>query len=278
MKTMKKLTAILLVIATLTALFILPAAAADGTGASVAESHYFMGTAENMKIELPKPNVTVTNAEGETVYELALDFTPDGTSEPMLLDCADLSKIIALHVYYDGVSTNFKDLFLKPKTFNAETGVLTVSLLNYAGEAGFLLHDLVFTFDGKAESMFLFDLKIPVGLLYSSQDASLQSAESSYACGYLCDVDGMPIRIGAVFTTALPHLTPLYSRIPDGIRRIIPETVFIVLLSLPLFIIQLPAVIRSARALHQSFFIYSEIELAFRILLTALSNTLKNML
>ena len=78
MKSIQKNTAFFLCLAVLTALCILPAAA------------------EEAPIELPKPAVTATAVDGDTVNELALDFTSDDAAAPLPFDSADLGKTITL--------------------------------------------------------------------------------------------------------------------------------------------------------------------------------------
>lgn len=254
MKAQKRLTAILLSFAILSALFILPAAA------------------EESPIELPKPNVAVTSISDEDVCELSLDFTPDEAASPMLLDCADMDKRITLCVYSESVTSKFAEFNLKPQSFNAETGVLTVWLLNRNGQIGFPLHDLVFLFDNEKTSFLSFELHIPDGLLYSSQNDMLRSVESSFACGHLCDVEGMPIRICSnIHVSSWPGT--LYSRLTDKIRSGAVKNIVLLLIFTPVFLGQLPAFWDVARTSFQSYVLYSGLDLAIINLVKALVRT-----
>lgn len=268
MKTLKKLTAILLSVATLTTLFIQPAAAADSANTFTAETacladgdHLCVAeckdAAEEALIELPKPVITVTAADGDTVNELALDFTPDDAAVPLRFDSADLGKTITLIVYGTLGDYNFDPLTLNPKAFDAATGVLTVSLLDVDGKQGFKLHEAEVTVNGDVLTLFSFRLKFPEGLLTGSE--GLRSAASEYDCGALRDVTGIPVRtLGEISYPT--WLIDLFHRIVDKTDSEAIHTIAGVIIVTPIFLFGLFGFGRVAFKLYESYALYHHVD------------------
>lgn len=207
MKSLKRLTAILLSIAMLTTLFIMPAAAEDA------------------QIELNRPSITVTKAQGDTVSEMTLDFTPAwmGAENAMSLDCADFGKKLTFFVDMNAV--RIAEFLLQPTAYDAETGVLTVSVLNKDGRIGAPLYDVGYIKNHILHSIYTYSLSIPEGLLYNSVDRSVNAQKYIEGTKHndrdkLASIDGMPQRMSYDL------------EMPDGARRIchwissLPDTLF----------------------------------------------------
>lgn len=241
MKTVKKLTAILLSIALLTALFILPAAAEEAA-----------------PIELPKPAVTVTAADGDIVNELALDFTPDDAAAPLPFDSTDLDKAITLYVYRTlGGGYASSSLTLNPKAYDAATGVLTVWLTDVDGNPGFKLHDAQVTVNGELITLFSFRLQFPEGLLTGSE--GLCSAASECDCGELHDVPGLPVR--TLDELSFPTWPiDLYNRIADKTNSKVIRTIAAVMAVTPIMLFRWSSFRHVFVAVSESIALYNHVD------------------
>lgn len=125
MKTMKRALALLLCVCMLTGTLVLTGAAED-----------------KQQIELNQPVVTVTKADGLKVFELKLDFYPDENAEsaaaPVFTDYNKDAKIDGKVVWASssGKGTAISTFTAQPVAWDAEDGVLTVSLSDANGNAG----------------------------------------------------------------------------------------------------------------------------------------------
>lgn len=349
MKTMKKLTAILLMIATLTALFILPAAAAEGADTHAAEAvfvtdgdrlssidfsaliqdnttihtgnlvlldengkirrharfdaqhngvavfgvanddgsftvgplnvtaidntfclrpeakneklyddvgdftfamHDILANAAEAEIRMVPSAMAVTKADGELVREMTLDFSVQGYEDTrMYLDCADLSKTLTFSVRLSALFT-VAEITLQPTSYDAETGVLTVSVRNAEGQEGCTLFDCGLTVDDHPSTVYNYRLRVPGGMFFSSRNEKIRSAEIS-SSGFLSGIEGMPVRIGAELK--IPSwITSLGDKMAErfhSVKAVIPVGVLYLVM---VIVFRFPSLIHMGRILHTS--------------------------
>lgn len=151
-------------------------------------------TTDTTEIELCKPTVTVTECEGETVRTMTLDFSFAQTSAPMFLDSVDLSQTLPFSVRY--AADTLAEITLQPTAYDAETGVLTVSVRDGKGQEGVQLHDLISLANGTVMPEYRYCLTIPGGFFTDSRNEKVRNKAACFEDDYLYDIDGMPYRIG----------------------------------------------------------------------------------
>ena len=178
MKTIKRVFALLMCVCMLTGTFVLTGAAED-----------------KKQIELNRPAVTVTQSEQLKVFELKLDFFPDG-ADPAACAFTDFDKDAKITMdvvflpYSEKGSLTFQRYIVKPTAFDAADGVLTAELCDRKeGKPGVALFmPQAKTVDCKSEdmrefqtvinknffghSMFGFRFSFPEGMLYAADAAS----------------------------------------------------------------------------------------------------------
>jgi SAM-dependent methyltransferase len=145
------------------------------------------------------PSITVTKADGEVIREMTLDLSPDATDAPMFLDCADVSKTITFSVRFSSF-LDVAEITLQPTAYDAETGILTVSVLGAEGQEGCTLFDCGAIMNGYPMSVYLYRLQIPAGMFFNSRNEKIRNAETGRSY-YLRSIENMPFRTVAELRT-----------------------------------------------------------------------------
>ncbi|MBQ7545865.1 MAG: hypothetical protein IJT41_02725 [Clostridia bacterium] len=158
--------------------------------------HDILANVAEAEIRMVSPAITVTKADGELVREMTLDFSAQVYNDtPMYLDCADLSKALTFSVRFSGL-LNVAEITLQPTAYDAEAGVLTVSVRNAQGQEGCTLFDCGLTVDDRPLTVYNYRLRAPGGMFFSSRNEKIRSAEISSG-GFLSSIEGVPVRICA---------------------------------------------------------------------------------
>ena len=223
MKTTKRLLAALLCVCLLVGTLAISGSAADAP----------------KTVALPNPVVTVTRAEELTVYELTFDFIPNtAESDAPVFTGFDADAVVQGEVELI-ISPPFAAFTAKPTAYDAQEGLLTVSLYDEEGNEGFKMMKMSEEIDESAffgaddaivlnykrfaedaidlvGSYILYAFQFPQGLLTGD---NVQSEAGGFAL-HSCSIRNMPLRkVDILNETFYIKYSILTSRIVDSIQK-----------------------------------------------------------